>query len=67
MKHYTTFDMSQPELRLVHPENYGIYAGIINFNKITIDVKSLTIETWQSHYDSVLNLFKDGIETECVQ
>lgn len=67
MKPYTTFDMSQPELRLVHPENYGIYAEIVDFNKIPVDVKSLTIETWQSHYDSVLNLFKDGIETECVQ
>ena len=35
MKKYTTFDLSEPETRLVHPENYGIYVDIINFKKIT--------------------------------
>lgn len=67
MKPYTTFNMAEPELRLVHPENYSMYAGIINFERIPINVNSLTMETWQSHYDSVLNLFKDGIECECIQ
>ena len=67
MKKYTTFDLSEPETRLVHPENYGIYVDIINFKKIEVDARSLTIDTWQSHYDSVLNLFRDGIECECIQ
>lgn len=53
--------------RLVNIENYGPYAEIIHNNKIYINVASLTKDTWQSHYDSVLNLFKDGIERECVQ
>ena len=66
-KPYTTFEMAEPELRLIYPENYGVYAEIVNFVKIPIDVKSLTIDTWQSHYDSVLNLFRDGIECECIQ
>lgn len=67
VKPYTTFAMSEPMERLVHPENYGPYAEIINGTKIKINVRDLTKETWLSHYNSVLNLFKDGIETEAVQ
>lgn len=64
---YTTFEMAEESSRLVHIENYGQYAEIIKHKKIYINVSSLTKDSWQSHYDSVLNLFKDGIETECIQ
>ena len=53
--------------RLVNIENYGPYVGIIEGKVVSVDLRTLTKDTWQSHYDSVLNLFKDGIETECVQ
>lgn len=52
---------------LNHPENYGVYAAVISGTPIRINTKDITVETWQSHYDSVLNLLKDGIETETVQ
>ena len=67
MLKYTTFAMADELNRLVHIENYGPYAGIVNREKVHINVLSITKDTWQSHYDSVLNLFKDGIETECIQ
>ena len=50
-----------------HPENYGIYAPIANAEKIFVNTSSITKDTWQNHYNSVLNLFKDGIETDNVQ
>lgn len=53
---------------LNHPENYGPYVGIANGEqRIAVDVSSITKDTWQTHYDSILNLFKDGIETDEVQ
>lgn len=52
---------------LKYPENYGMYAGIIEGNQIHINVNDLTVDTWNKHYISVLNLFKDGIATEEVQ
>lgn len=52
---------------LSHPENYGIYAPIGNGEKINIDVSDITSETWKDHYTSIINLMKDGIETEKVQ
>lgn len=64
---YTTFMLSEPDKRLTHPENYGIYAGIIDGKKIKVDVRDFNKENWLNHYNSVLNIFKDGIETEIVQ
>lgn len=52
---------------LKYPQNYGSYVGIIDKKKVPISTSDLTRETWQNHYDSVLNLFKDGISTEEVQ
>lgn len=53
--------------RLTHIENYGQYASIVKGKKPHINISNITKETWQSHYDSVLNIFKDGIETDIVQ
>lgn len=52
---------------LSHPENYGVYAPIVEEKMIEVNTNDITKDTWQSHYDSVLNLFKDGVETEEVQ
>ena len=67
MEKYTSFKFADMQNRLKHIETYGPYAGIIEFKKIPINVSSITKSNWQSHYDSVLNLLKDGIETECIQ
>jgi hypothetical protein len=54
--------------RLIHLDNYGPYASIVDGTTPHINVSvDITKETWQSHYDSVLNIFKDGIENEVVQ
>ncbi len=50
--------------RLSHPENYGIYSAVAKGNDIYINTNILTRESWISHYTCLLNLFKDGIETD---
>ena len=50
-----------------HPENYGKYVPITRGEKAYINTKEITPSTWQSHYDSVINLLRDGIETKEVQ
>lgn len=52
---------------LTHPENYGPYALIAYGEEIYIQTLDITKETWQNHYDSVLNVLRDGIESEEVQ
>ena len=66
----TRFEISQfdysESFALDHPENYGLYKAIASGDTVHINTNMITKETWQSHYDSVLNIFKDGIETETV-
>ena len=45
-------------------ENYGDYSELIKNKHITIDMKTINRNTWQMHYQSLLNIMKDGIETE---
>ena len=51
---------------LSHPENYGVYAPIANNEQVTIKTANITVDNWQNHYDSVLNILKDGIESKDV-
>lgn len=55
-------------IELKHPENYGPFAGLmepfvetVGFRISTADI---TMETWESYYQGLLNVFKDGIELE---
>lgn len=45
-------------------ENYGIYSEIIEKKYIEINTKDITNENLDSHFFSILNIFKDGIETK---
>ena len=70
MNKYTSYNVKLQEpipSRLTNIESYGPYSDVIQNKVVNIDLRSITKDTWQSHYDSVLNLFKDGIETECIQ
>ena len=52
---------------LSNMDNYGPYAAIAYGKNVYVNTNSITRETWQNHYDSVLNILKDGIETDEVQ
>ena len=62
----TDFEIAD-ELALAHPENYGLYASLISGKKIYMNTSKITIDSWQSHYNSVLNILKDGIESDEIQ
>lgn len=52
---------------LNHLENYGVYASIADNESINVNVSDITVSTWRDHYNSIINLLKDGIETDEVQ
>lgn len=53
---------------LVNLENYGPYVEFIYTGQMRIDVaRDITKETWSTHYNSILNIMRDGIETDFVQ
>ena len=45
-------------------ENYGIYAEWVQNKHMVVDVRNININNYEMHYNSVLNIMKDTIETE---
>lgn len=45
-------------------ENYGAYAEIISSMWMEVNTSSITNENLDSHFFAILNIFRDGIETE---
>jgi hypothetical protein len=48
-------------------KNYYIYDELIKTGTMVLHTKDVTMASWQEHYTGVLNLMKDGIETEFLQ
>lgn len=46
---------------------YGVYASVLKNEKPLIDVSLITKEGWKDHYNKLLSLFKDAIETKEVE
>lgn len=46
---------------------YYVYANLVRTGEIVVKSDQINIKTWQSHYDGILNILRDGIETEFVQ
>lgn len=55
------------ELPLSNYENYGVYGNNAHGEATTIHTSEITKETWLNHYHSILNLLRDGIETDDIQ
>ena len=47
--------------------NYYVYSELVQKQKITIRSRDIVIGNWRNHYDGILNIMKDGIETDFVQ
>ena len=45
-------------------ENYGPYSTLIDNKSIIIENTSINAQTWETHFVSILNIMRDGIETE---
>lgn len=55
------------EDHLYNFENYGRYAELVKTGSIDIFVNEITNKNLDDHFFSVLNVFRDGIETDTVQ
>lgn len=52
---------------LVNYQNYGPYLEFIENGHQVINVnREINEKSWQLHYDSILNIMKDGIETDFI-
>ncbi len=47
--------------------NYGPYAELVQNGKMIVDVSTINIDNYNNHLKSILNILRDGIETEFVQ
>lgn len=59
--------MQYEGLPLSNIENYGVYKNIAKGKNVKINTQDINKDNWLSHYTSVLNLLRDGIETEEIQ
>lgn len=46
---------------------YYLYGNLVRTGKILIRTRDITNKTWYDHYNGILNILRDGIETEYVQ
>ena len=49
------------------PENYGMYATLLNKGKMDVDANIFTRRNIDDHFQAIVNILSDGIETEQVQ
>lgn len=52
---------------LTNYNNYGPFAVFAKNLSMTFNVSDLTTETWDSYFNGLLNMFRDGIETPEIQ
>lgn len=58
--------MANEEL-LPNKENYYVYTELSNTGRQVIHTETINMSNWKNHLDAVLNIMKDGIETDFVQ
>lgn len=46
---------------------YGIFSTLTNREKVCLNTQDINIQNWNYYYDSILNILKDGIETDEIQ
>ena len=59
--------MAENQNTLVNLDNYGPYSAIAKYDHFTVHIGSINKDNWREHYNSILNILKDGIYTEKVQ
>lgn len=47
--------------------NYYVYAELIQNRKMILNTNSISYDNWKNHYNGILNIMKDGIETDFVK
>lgn len=64
-------DSTRPSILMDNPltnlDAYGPYRAIAEGDKLTIDAQQINQTNWLEHYESILNIMKDGIYSDYVQ
>lgn len=47
--------------------NYYVYSELIKNKVMVLNTNSISCDNWKMHYDGILNIMKDGIETDFVK
>ena len=47
-------------------KNYGPYAEFVQNGSCTVKVEDITLMNWDNHFNGILNILRDGIETDFV-
>lgn len=67
MNFVTNQSAEQPTINIENPENYWVYLPILRGENINLEIGAINRDNWQHHYDSILNILRDAIETDEVQ
>lgn len=51
---------------LINFQNYGIYEELVKTGKISVSTNNMTLEDAKHHFKCILNILRDGIETDRV-
>ena len=49
---------------LIYPQNYKFYEPIAYCEHMTVHTSDINIRNWNDHYNGLLNIFKDGIDSK---
>ena len=50
--------------QLSNTDNYFMYGPMIQTGKMDIQVQSITVESYPEYFNGILNILRDGIETD---
>ena len=59
--------MQQVGNGLINFSNYGVFAELVKKGKLKLNVLDINESNWDQYYNGLLNVMKDGIETEFIQ
>ena len=54
-------------MALEHLDNYYMYQELALTGRTSVNVNSITKDSWKQHFEGICNILSDGIETEHVQ
>ena len=56
-----------PEEQFPYKENYGPYVALTETGMVSVNTGDINRSNWELHFKSILNIMKDGVESEFLQ
>ena len=48
-------------------QNYYVYADLVKQGRLLVKAEDINLQTWESHYNGIFNVLRDGVETDYIQ